>query len=55
MFWKIKFALTHNWALWMVSFMVKNPRESMRYTSVVRAVELLGDAFLQESVQQVHR
>jgi len=41
-FMQVNFALTYNFGYWLVGYMAKEPREIVRYTSVVRAVEAAG-------------
>jgi hypothetical protein len=40
--WQVNFALTYNYGYWLVGYMAKEPKEIVRYTSAVRAIEAAG-------------
>ncbi|KAI1455959.1 MFS general substrate transporter [Annulohypoxylon moriforme] len=41
-FWQINFSLTYNFGFWLISFLAREPKETVRYMSVARAAEAAG-------------
>ncbi|KAK9414889.1 putative Major facilitator superfamily (MFS) profile domain-containing protein [Seiridium unicorne] len=41
-FWQINFSLAYNYGFWMISFLAREPKETVRYMSVARAAEAAG-------------
>ncbi|KAM0815770.1 putative Major facilitator superfamily (MFS) profile domain-containing protein [Seiridium cardinale] len=41
-FWQVNFSLAYNYGFWMISFLAREPEETVRYMSVARAAEAAG-------------
>ncbi|GAW10847.1 hypothetical protein ANO14919_001820 [Xylariales sp. No.14919] len=43
-FWQINFSLTYNYGFWLISWLAKEPGDTVRFMSVARAAEAAGQA-----------